>query len=71
MEQEGITGSIKREVNDAYKVVYDELYSNWKDVSYLRECFPYQDEEEKGSYLLTMGNEEKGISFMYAIRVQW
>ncbi|MGI8361568.1 ATP-dependent DNA helicase [Bacillus cereus] len=59
MEQEGITGSIKREVNDAYKVVYDELYSNWKDVSYLRECFPYQDEEEKRELFTYHGGTRK------------
>ncbi|MDP7979707.1 ATP-dependent DNA helicase [Bacillus sp. WLY-B-L8] len=45
--RENLRTSIKRNVNDAYKVVYDELYSTWKDVSYLQEQFPYRDEEEK------------------------
>ncbi|WP_044783215.1 ATP-dependent DNA helicase [Bacillus thuringiensis] len=61
MEREGIAGSIKREVNDAYKIVYDELYSNWKGVTYLREDFPYQDEEEKRELSTYHGGTRKRV----------
>ncbi|MFP3414315.1 ATP-dependent DNA helicase [Bacillus sp. SIMBA_074] len=61
MEREGITGPIKRDVNDAYEMVYKKLYSNWKDVSHLREYFPYQDEEEKRELSTYHGGTRKRV----------
>lgn len=47
LKREGLTQSIGRYVDNTYKSIYDDLYSNWKDAQYLRDNFPYQDEEEK------------------------
>jgi ATP-dependent DNA helicase DinG len=57
--QEALSISLKREVT--YMLVYDELYRNWKDVSYLREFFPYKDEEEKRELSTYHGGTRKRV----------
>ncbi|WP_066230155.1 ATP-dependent DNA helicase [Metabacillus fastidiosus] len=63
IENEGLDISIGRIANNAYISVYKELYNKWKDtkLQYLREYFPYQDEEEKRELSTYHGGERKRV----------
>jgi ATP-dependent DNA helicase DinG len=61
IQKEGLTQSIGRYVDHTFKSFYDNLYSNWKDVQYLRDNFPYQDEEEKRVLSIYYGGIRKRV----------
>ncbi|MGG5788045.1 ATP-dependent DNA helicase [Bacillus pretiosus] len=44
--REGVSYVYRQEVKECYKKLYRELVQQWKDTTYLKRNFPYQDEEQ-------------------------
>lgn len=60
-EKQGMDRVTGHNAEDVYRKLLDILYYDWKDTTYLKENFPYRDEEEKKQLQQYKGDKKRTV----------